>query len=44
MISKKAILLWICKLDDEYDSLDERLTKIEKIIKSSKKGTKNGTN
>ena len=45
MISKKDILLWVCKLDDDYEALNERLTKLEKKLGKCgpKKGKKNET-
>ena len=43
MITKEDILLWVCKLDDDYDELKERLDAIEKRVKKlePKKGKKN---
>lgn len=45
MITKKDILLWVCKLDDDYEELKGRLDAIEARVKKlePKKGKKNET-
>ena len=45
MITKKDIILWVCKLDDDYEELKGRLDTIEKRVKKlePKKGKKHET-
>jgi len=43
MITKKEIMLWLCKLDDDFSDLEDRIKTIENKLNKLEKGKKNVT-